>query len=92
MPVQNKVDVILGDMDMAAKPEDKVRIEKDERSSVGPSVSGASRKPSDDINWNRKTLRLAFSGNPYERYKTKVRGFESRRGVKFFGIYVCIRC
>jgi len=27
---------------------------------------------SDDINWNRKTLRLAFSGNPYERYKSKV--------------------
>ena len=54
--------------------EDKmaVRIEKDERSSVGPSVGGASRKLSEDINWNRKTLRLAFSENPYEKYKTKV--------------------
>ncbi len=30
------------------------------------------RKMSDDINWNRKTLRIAFSGNPYERYKSKV--------------------
>jgi hypothetical protein len=60
------VDVILGEKEVEDKP--VMKIEKDERSSIG----GPSRKLSEDINWNRKTLRLAFSENPYEKYKTKV--------------------
>ena len=63
---QNKVDVILGEKEVEDKP--VMKIERDERSSIG----GQSRKVSEDINWNRKTLRLAFSENPYEKYKTKV--------------------
>ena len=67
---QNKVDVILGEKEKEERI--SMKIDKDERSSVGPSIGGASRKLSEDINWNRKTLRLAFSENPYEKYKTKV--------------------
>ena len=65
------MDVILAEKE-AEKLGDEISakgIENDERSSVS---AGVSRKQSEDINWNRRTLRLAFSENPYERYKTKV--------------------
>jgi hypothetical protein len=31
------------------------------------------RRMSENIEWNRKTLRDAFHDNPYERFKTKVK-------------------
>ncbi len=62
--------VILAEKDTS---DDVSKHDNDERSSVGQ--GGPSRKLSEDINWNRKTLRMAFSENPYERYKTKVGHF-----------------
>lgn len=78
---QNKVDAILGDGEPISpmKPDDATK--DDERSSLGR-TSSINRKMSDDINWNRKTLRMAFSGNPYERYKSKNFGSDSEEHVE----------
>ncbi len=53
---QKKVDSVLGD-----KRDEKEFMPVEEI-----------RRMSENIEWNRKTLRQAFDENPYERYKTKV--------------------